>query len=73
MSMAAFSEKLRREKPKLALPEDLTPQKFEAWRKSVKAKLTDLLCMPTITRQEPPVKLRSEKREDYTVEKWEFY
>lgn len=72
-ALAAFSERLRRMKPRLALPEELTAESYGAWRREVKEKLFELLRMPPVTRQEPPVKLSSARRDGYTVEKWEFY
>ncbi len=73
VSIAAFQEKLRRTEPKLSLPENLTEESFELWHKKVKDKYREVLRMPEITVQPAPVKLSSEKREGYTLEKWEFY
>ena len=73
VSIAAFREKLVNSKPKLSLPENLTEESFEKWRGEVKAKYRELLRMPEIVAQPRPVKLSSEKREGYRIEKWEFY
>ena len=72
-SLAAYMEKLRRTKPELALPDELTPEIYEAWRSKVKAKYRELLLIPEITRQPDPVKLSSVEHDTYTAEKWEFY
>ena len=73
ISLAAFDEKLRNTKPKLALPEDLTKESFEAWRIKVKERYRELLRIPELKKQESPVKLLSEQRDRYRMEKWEFY
>lgn len=72
-SLAAFTEKLRNSVPKLSLPEELNADKYFKWRDEVKSKYRELLRMPPIVKQEPPVMLKSEKRDGYTLQKWEFY
>ena len=42
-AMAAHMEYLRRLKPRLALPEDMTPEGFPAWQAQVRAKVGELL------------------------------
>ena len=72
-TMAAHMEMLRKMKPLLELPEELTPEKFTEWKLAVKDKVRELMCMPEFTEQPEPVKLSEVKRDGYTVEKWEFY
>lgn len=72
-TMAALMEKMRREKPELALPDELTPEIFAKWQNRVKAKLRELLCLPEATPQPAPVLLSRAQRDGYTLEKWEFY
>lgn len=72
-TMAAHMEQLRRLKPLLALPEELTPESFACYRDRVKKKLRELLALPEFTPQPPPVRLSHTQRDGYTVERWEFY
>ena len=72
-SFAAFSERLRQSTPKLSLPQNLTEKSFGLWRAEVKAKFRELLRLPEVKIQESPVLLKSEKRDGYTAQKWEFY
>ena len=72
-SMAAHMEMLRREKPKLSLPENLTKENFPQWNAAVREKLRELLLLPEFTPQPSPVLLSSVQREGYRVDKWEFY
>ena len=72
-SMAAHMEMLRRQTPKLALPEGLSAEEFPKWRHAVREKLRELLCIPEFTPQPEPVLLSTVQREGYRVEKWEFY
>lgn len=72
-SLAAHMERIRQMKPKLALPEELTPEMFGEWQKQVKAKVRDLILLPEFTQQPDPVMLSRAKRDGYVLEKWEFY
>ena len=72
-TMAAHMEFLRRLKPELALPEELTRESFVCYQDRVKEKLRELLGMPEFTPQPPPVRLWREERDGYRLEKWEFY
>ena len=72
-SLAAYMEHLRHLKPDLALPETLTSEVFDEWRKKVAAKVVELLQMPEMTDQPAPKLLSSVKRDTYRVERWEFY
>ena len=72
-TMAAHMAMLRDLKPRLALPENLTPETFAAWQQDVKDTLFKQLRMPQVGPQPAPVKLYSQQRDGYRVEKWEFY
>ncbi|MBO5756022.1 MAG: hypothetical protein J6R89_08215 [Clostridia bacterium] len=50
-----------------------TKEEYLAWQKQIRAKATELLCMPPMTEQPAPVRLSTVQREGYRVEKWEFY
>ena len=72
-SFAAFSEKMRNISPRLSLPKSLSLEGYNKWQNEVRAKYRELLRIPPVTLQEPPVLLKTEKREGYWAEKWEFY
>ena len=73
VSIAAFAEKLRNSEPKLQLPDQLSKETFLAWLKEVKVKYREVLRIPEIISQPSPVRLWTEKRDGYSIEKWEFY
>ena len=72
-TMAAHMAMLRDRTPELALPRDLTEERFAAWQADIKAALTKQLRMPAATAQPAPVQLSCVQRDGYRVEKWEFY
>lgn len=72
-TLAAFMENMRHWKPELALPEELTAEIFYEWQNKVAVKCRELMQMPEFTRQPEPVHLSTVHRENYRVEKWEFY
>ncbi len=72
-SQAAYMELLRRERPVLSVPKDLTKESFLAWQKEIRAKAVALLNIPKWNKQPDPVLLSSVQRDGYRAEKWEFY
>ena len=72
-SLSGFMEYLRRHKPLLSLPEELTEESFFVWKSAVRAKLAELFAMPDMGKGPAPKLLSSVKREGYRTEKWEFY
>ena len=72
-TFAAFLEYMRRFKPALSCPEELTQENFAKFQAAVKAKIPELLNLPEPTPQPEPVLLSTVQREGYRVEKWEFY
>ncbi len=72
-TMAAHMEYLRHLQPRLALPADMTPEGFPAWRAQVREKVRELLCLPEPTPQPAPVRVSRVQRDGYAVERWELY
>ena len=72
-SLAAHMEQMRRTKPLLALPNEISPEEFPVWKKNVCEKIRELLLMPEFTEQPEPVRLSRVQRDGYAVEKWELY
>ena len=72
-SLAAHMEQMRRTKPFLALPDEISPEEFPVWKKNVCEKIRELLLMPEFTEQPEPVRLSRVQRDGYAVEKWELY
>lgn len=64
---------LKNLRPKLAFDPALKADDFPVWRKDVREKLAELLCLPDNIRQPPPQKVWSEPRDGYRLEKWEIY
>ncbi len=72
-SQAAFTELLRRQRPELSVPKDMTRENFLTWQKAIRKKAVELMRMPVFEKQGAPVLLSSVQREGYRAEKWEFY
>lgn len=47
-SLAAHMEQMRRTKPLLALPNEISPEEFPVWKKNVCEKIRELLLMPNL-------------------------
>ena len=75
-TLGALYARLRDMTPLLAYKEKKMqgPKRFREWQAEVKAKLEELLRMPTETQPQPdPVMLSRDARNGYHLEKWEFY
>ncbi len=72
-SQAAYAELLRRERPALSVPKEMTREEFLVWQRAVREKAKELLNVPEFEKQGAPVLLSSVQREGYRAEKWEFY
>lgn len=72
-ALAAQTELIRRARPELSLPEDLSGEKFPQWQLRVRERLTELLRMPERTPQPEPKRLSTVQRDGYRTERWEFY
>ena len=70
-SLAAHMEQMRRTKPLLALPEEISPEEFPVWKNKVCEKIRELLLLPEFSEQPAPVRLSRVQRDGYAVEKWE--
>ena len=53
-SLSGFMEYLRRHKPLLSLPEELTEESFFAWKSAVRAKLAELFTVPDMGKGPAP-------------------
>ncbi len=71
--IGAHMEMLRNWKPLLRLPEAISKDSFAQWQSNVKLKLAELLDMPQVSGQPAPVRLSSEQKDGYRLEKWEMY
>ena len=76
-TMASFLELLRNREAKLALPEALSRDGFDAWKGDLKNKVKELLQLDFFEKeaegQPAPRLLSCVKRDTYKVERWEFY
>ena len=75
-SLGALYARLHDMRPLLAYKaeEMKAPECFRKWQSEVKAKLNELLRMPSEEQPQPePVMLSREARNGYHLEKWEFY
>lgn len=59
---------------KLAFDPEMTRDQFDVWQVRVKEKLEALMCFPDFVPEQPePVRLWSEPRKEYRIEKWEAF
>lgn len=64
---------LERTKPKLAYNPQMTLKEFQEWKEKVRNAMLKLMNFPKATNQPSPVRISSEPRKGYVLEKWEFY
>lgn len=69
----AAHEMLKNTNPRYAFQPDFTHREFQKWQKGVKKAMAALMQHPTIKNIPPPILLKTEKRDGYRLEKWEFY
>jgi len=69
----AVHEMVRTTKPALAFDPSLSPEEFVRWRGQVKDRLRELLAFPALPPAPPPKRLGCERRDGYTLERWEHY
>lgn len=59
--------------PALAFDPNFTPEEFSAWQKRVREKMAEIAAFPPSETMPAPKLIREEKRDGYTVQKWECY
>lgn len=74
VSTRGFVQFLMRDaRPQLAFDPTCTPEELARWQSRVRSKLRELLHFPDVPPQPAPVKLWSQERKGYVLEKWEAY
>ena len=65
---------MKADPPKLTFDPAMGEDAFEAWREAMRAKTLELMAFPDDVPPQPdPIRLWSESRDGYTLEKWEIY
>lgn len=73
-SYAIARQLLDRTEPEFAYRSGMTRRQLRRWQKGVSRSMRRLMRFPSPAKDAPaPVCLKSEPREGYTLEKWEFY
>ena len=72
-SYAIVRNMLKEKTPRLAYRFGKTRKEFAQWQDSVRVAMQELMQFPQVTGQPAPVCVKKEKRDTYTLEKWEFY
>lgn len=70
---AIVHEMLKDMHPRCAYRPGMSAQAFGQWQDSVRNAMITLMKFPAVPPQPDPVCIKKEKREGYTLEKWEFY
>jgi hypothetical protein len=60
-------------KPKLAFDPDHPPVDWQEWQSALRSRLRTLMCFPEVKDQPEPVRISSEARSGYRLERWEAY
>lgn len=60
-------------RPRLEYTQNLTKEQFAAWQQRVREKLTELMAFPEVPVQPEPVRVWSQPRQGYALERWEAY
>lgn len=70
----AIAQRLMEDRvPALAFDPNFAPEEFSAWKKSVREKMSELVAFPPSESVPAPKMLGEEKRDGYTLQKWECY
>lgn len=64
---------LEKTKPQLAYNPHMSQPEFQNWKESVRKAMLELMKFPEVANQPGPIRLSSDQREGYILEKWEFY
>lgn len=64
---------LKNTHPKYAFNPDVNLSEFKNWQAGLRQAMKDIMCHPDVKGQPTPKLLKSEPRDGYTIEKWEFY
>ena len=70
---AIVHEMLKDTHPQYAYRSGMSAQEFTQWQDGVRAAMVEIMKFPEIKRQPSPVCVKTEKKEGYILEKWEFY
>lgn len=66
-------EMLKDTHPRYAYRSGMSDKEFSQWQDSVRYAMETIMKFPVVEEQPDPVCVKTEKREGYTLEKWEFY
>lgn len=72
-SYGIVHEMLKDTHPKFAYRAGMSGDEFEQWQDSVRSAMVTIMKFPEVKNQPDPVCVKTEKRDGYTIEKWEFY
>lgn len=64
---------LKNTHPKYAFNPDVNLSEFKKWQAGLRQAMKEIMCHPDVKGQPTPKLLKSEPRDGYTIEKWEFY
>ena len=64
---------LENTRPKYAFNPNTNLTEFKKWQKGLRQAMKEIMFHPDIKNQPAPKLIKSEQREGYTIEKWEFY
>ncbi len=72
-SYAIVHEILKQTQPSCAYKEGMSKKQFKKWQNNVSEAMKKIMNFPKVPDQPKLKQVSSEKREGYTLEKWEFY
>ena len=72
-SYAIVHEMLKDTHPKHAYRAGMTDEEFNEWQNDVRNAMIEIMNFPEAVNQPKPICIQTDKRDGYTLEKWEFY
>lgn len=70
---AIVHEMVKDTRPKYAYRPGMSKDEFAQWQDGVRNAMAEIMKFPQVEGQPSPICVKTEKRDGYTLEKWEFY
>ena len=72
-SYAIVHQLVKNTRPSLSFHSEMRPEEMPVWQSEVRQAMMKLMAFPDYLPEKKPICVSQEKRDGYTLEKWEFY
>lgn len=72
-SYAIVHQLVKNTRPSLSFHSEMRPEEMPVWQSEVRQTMMKLMAFPDYLPEKKPICVSQEKRDGYTLEKWEFY